>query len=62
MSNVSSATRKGSTPTNTDETFFKVRQLEELSNEKKDEKSIRQIRIRHSDFNRSDPSILDQGV
>ena len=31
--------------------YFKVRQLEEPSAEKKHEKSIRQIRIRHSDLN-----------
>ena len=31
---------------------FKVRQLEAPSAETKDEKSIRQIRIRHSDLNR----------
>ena len=31
--------------------YFKVRQLEDPSTEKKDEKSIRQIRIRHSDLN-----------
>ena len=30
--------------------YFKVRQLEEPSAEKKDNKSIRQIRIRHSDL------------
>jgi len=41
---------------------FKVRQLEEPSNDKKDEKAIRQIRICHSDVNCSDPSILDQAV
>jgi hypothetical protein len=35
--------------------YFKVRQLEEPSPDKKDEKSIRQIRIRHSDLNRDDP-------
>ena len=35
--------------------FFKVRQLEEPFPDKKDEKSIRQIRIRHSDLNRDDP-------
>ena len=35
--------------------IFKVRQLEEPTIDKKDEKSIRQIRIRHSDLNRSDP-------
>ena len=34
--------------------FFKVRQLEEPSMDKKEEKSIRQIRIRHLDLNRSD--------
>jgi len=34
--------------------FFKVRQLEEPALDKKDEKSIRQIRIRHSDLNRND--------
>ena len=33
--------------------FFKVRQLEEPAMDKKDEKSIRQIRIRHSDLNQS---------
>jgi len=33
------------------EGFFKVRQLEEQSAEKMNEKSIRQIRIRHSDLN-----------
>ena len=38
--------------------FFKVRQLEEPAMDKKDEKSIRQIRIRHSDLNRSDPDPL----
>ena len=31
--------------------LFKVRQLEEQSAEKMNEKSIRQIRIRHLDFN-----------
>ena len=35
--------------------YSKMRHLEEPSNEKKDEKAIRQIRIRHSDLNRSDP-------
>ena len=34
--------------------FFKVRQLEETSMGKKEKKSIRQIRIRHLDLNRSD--------
>ena len=37
--------------------FFKVRQLEESTNDKKDEKAIRQIRISHSDLNRSDPDL-----
>ena len=36
----------------------KVRQLEEPTNDKKDEKAIRQIRIRHSDLNRSDPDLF----
>jgi len=31
--------------------YFKVRQLEDPAAEKKDEKSIRQIRIRHLDLN-----------
>jgi len=35
--------------------FYKVRQLEEPSMDKKDKKSIRQIRIRHSDLNRNNP-------
>jgi len=34
--------------------FFKVRQLEEPSNDKKDEKSSTKIRTRHLDLNRSD--------
>ena len=38
--------------------FFKVSQLEEPSNDRKDKKSIRQIRIRHSDLNRSDPGVF----
>ena len=35
--------------------FFKVRQLEEPAIDKKDKKLMRQIRIRHSDLNHSDP-------
>ena len=35
-----------------------MRQLEEPATDKKDEKSIRQVRIRHSDLNRSDPDPL----
>jgi 5-formaminoimidazole-4-carboxamide-1-beta-D-ribofuranosyl 5'-monophosphate synthetase len=31
--------------------YFKARQLEDPSVDKKEEKSIRQIRIRHSDLN-----------
>ena len=34
---------------------FKVRKLDEPAMDKKDEKSIWQIRIRHSDLNRNDP-------
>ena len=33
---------------------FKVRQIEDSSDDKKDEKSIRLIRIRHSDLNSDD--------
>ena len=40
--------------------YFKVRQLEEPSNDKKEEKAIRQIRIRHSELNRSDPELFIQ--
>ena len=35
--------------------LFKVRQVEEPVIDKMDEKSIRQIRVRHSDLNRNDP-------
>ena len=38
--------------------FFKVRQLEEPAMDKKEEKSIRLIRIRHSDHNRNDPDLF----
>ena len=59
MLNVSSVTRHNTMRTNDAKakdrkSFFKVRQLEEPSSEKQDEKSIRQIRIRHSGLNSGD--------
>ena len=59
MLSFSSTTSKGTTPKNalmqrTRTERGNVRQLEEPSNDKKDEKSSTKIRTRHSDLNRSD--------